>query len=278
MKNKFTTWLKYIGYGLGGVLILLVIIGMNVDAPQEEALVVPVNEVTGKSEVSPLAPNSVQSPVAVEQLGTYKVVRVVDGDTFSIDKDGVNTTLRLIGLDTPEVVDPRKPVQCFGREASDKAKAILSGQSVRIDLDKTQGEFDKYDRTLAYAFLADGTNFAEMMIREGYGHEYTYNLPYKYQTEFKMAEKFARENERGLWAPGVCEEEIQPAPAPAPTTTPTTTPTPSSGYACLSDTYNCTNFKTHGEAQAVYESCGGVSNDVHRLDADKDGEACESLP
>ena len=32
------------------------------------------------------------------------------------------------------------------------------------------------------------------------------------------------------------------------------------------------------EAQAVFEMCGGTANDVHRLDADKDGEACESLP
>jgi len=50
------------------------------------------------------------------------------------------------------------------------------------------------------------------------------------------------------------------------------------GYACSSNTYNCSDFKSHAEAQRVYESCGGVSNDTHRLDGNKDGQACESLP
>jgi micrococcal nuclease len=44
------------------------------------------------------------------------------------------------------------------------------------------------------------------MIAEGYGHEYTYDVPYKYQSEFKAAEDAARKGEKGLWAPGVCME------------------------------------------------------------------------
>jgi len=47
---------------------------------------------------------------------------------------------------------------------------------------------------------------------------------------------------------------------------------------CSYDTYNCSDFSTHGEAQTVYETCGGVSNDIHRLDGDNNGIACESLP
>ena len=54
--------------------------------------------------------------------------------------------------------------------------------------------------------------------------------------------------------------------------------TTKSGYTCSYNAYNCANFITHAQAQAVYEGCGGVSNDVHRLDRDKDGLACESLP
>jgi len=50
------------------------------------------------------------------------------------------------------------------------------------------------------------------------------------------------------------------------------------GYVCSSNTYNCDDFKTHDEAQYVFELCGGVGNDVHWLDGDKDGIACESLP
>lgn len=39
--------------------------------------------------------------------------------------------------------------------------------------------------------------------------------------------------------------------------------------------YNCDDFATQGEAQKVYEQCG---TDVSRLDGDKDGIVCESLP
>jgi len=281
---NFKKIIKYLGYVVGGVFALLVLIGI-LAGDTEEVANLEQNEVLSieqldavnteiKVETSLLAPNSVQNPVKEENLGTYKVIKVVDGDTFSVDLDGNIATIRVIGVDTPETVDPRKPVQCFGKQASDKAKTLLTGQNVRLELDTTQGKLDKYNRLLAYVFLADGTNFAEYMIREGYGHEYTYNLPYKYQIEFKAAEKYARENNKGLWAPGICEE----APVPV-KTVPTSTPVGNnSGYICSSNTYNCTDFKTHTEAQSAYEACGGVSNDIHKLDADHDGEACESLP
>src|SRR3990167_6162374 len=107
--------------------------------------------------------------VAQPAVDTYPVVRVVDGDTLAVEMNGKSVKVRLIGLDTPETVDPRKPVQCFGKEASAKAKELLTGKSIRLEKDASQGEYDKYGRLLAY----------------GYGHEYTYNLPYKYQKEFK---------------------------------------------------------------------------------------------
>lgn len=134
----------------------------------------------------------------------YSIVRVIDGDTVDVDINGQTERIRLIGLDTPETVDPRKPVQCFGKEASDKAKSILTGQKVKIETDPSQGLRDKYGRLLAYIFLPDGTLFNQTMIEEGYGHEYTYNLPYKYQTEFKASQVRVRELKKGLWADGVC--------------------------------------------------------------------------
>lgn len=143
--------------------------------------------------------------VEFEQTG-FKVVKVVDGDTIDVEIDGKIERLRLIGIDTPETVDPRKKVQCFGREASNKAKEMLLGRFVSLESDETQGERDKYKRLLRYVFLPDGTNFNLFMIAEGYAHEYTYDLPYKYQTDFKQAEKIARENNKGLWNPNVCPQ------------------------------------------------------------------------
>ncbi|MEI7620273.1 MAG: thermonuclease family protein [Candidatus Falkowbacteria bacterium] len=140
--------------------------------------------------------------------GFYEVVKVVDGDTITVIVDGKKIGIRMIGLDTPETVDPRKKVQCFGREASDKSKELLSGKKVRLESDDTQGDKDKYDRLLRYVFLEDGTLFNKWMIENGFGFEYTYDSnPYKYQFDFQAAENLARENNRGLWASTACNGE-----------------------------------------------------------------------
>jgi hypothetical protein len=52
----------------------------------------------------------------------------------------------------------------------------------------------------------------------------------------------------------------------------------SAAYQCGSNAYNCGDFRTQFEAQAAYRACGGRRNDVHRLDEDRDGFACERLP
>jgi endonuclease YncB( thermonuclease family) len=103
---------------------------------------------------------SVQSPAAV--------MRVVDGDTVDVQlEDGHTERVRLIGIDTPKVVDPRKPVQCFGREASAHAHELLDGQTVGVELDGSQGQRDVFGRLLAYVWLPDGRNFGEVMIDPG---------------------------------------------------------------------------------------------------------------
>ncbi|OGZ18132.1 MAG: hypothetical protein A2494_00450 [Candidatus Lloydbacteria bacterium RIFOXYC12_FULL_46_25] len=140
---------------------------------------------------------------SVQQVPYYEVLRVVDGDTIDIALHG-KTRVRLIGINTPEIVDPRRPVQCFGKEASAKAKELLLGKSITLEFDPSQDKYDKYGRLLAYVHLQDGTFFNEQMIRDGYAYEYTYRLPYKYQEEFKRAEYEAKSAKMGLWADGVC--------------------------------------------------------------------------
>lgn len=132
------------------------------------------------------------------------VTRVVDGDTIIVQIDGASEKVRLIGVDTPETVDPRKPVQCFGKEASNFTKTLLLNKQIVLETDPSQGDRDKYGRLLRYVFLNDGTLVNQKIITDGYGHEYTYRIPYKYQTEFKNAERSARESQKGLWGQGVC--------------------------------------------------------------------------
>lgn len=116
----------------------------------------------GKKSAAPQG-NPNPSPTATETASSssdrtaYPVVDVVDGDTVKVRIGDKTETLRLIGIDTPETVDPRKEVKCYGREASDRAKAMLNGKSVYLESDPTQGERDKYNRLLRYVYLEDGT-------------------------------------------------------------------------------------------------------------------------
>ena len=127
-------------------------------------------------------------------------VRVVDGDTIELDGKEI---VRLIGVDTPETKDPRKPVQYYGQEAYEFTKNLVEGKKVRLEYD--QDRTDKYDRTLAYVFLEDGTFVNAEIILQGYGHADT-EFPCKYLEEFRLFEKQARESEIGMWA---AREEIQ---------------------------------------------------------------------
>ncbi len=140
--------------------------------------------------------------------GPFPVTKVVDGDTIWVDNGGQREKVRLIGMDTPEVADPRKPVQCFGREASARAEEILGGQSVYLETDPSQDAVDKYGRTLAYVWVDGRDLFNLDMIANGYAHEYTYDLPYRYQDVFKAAERDARANNRGLWSPSACPSDL----------------------------------------------------------------------
>lgn len=133
-----------------------------------------------------------------------KVIKIIDGDTLEVYHDNKIEKIRMIGLNTPESVDPRRGLECYGIESSDRLKNLLEGKIVKLEEDETQGSLDKYGRALRYIFL-DGININQKMIEEGYGFEYTYKKPYKYQKEFKQSQKIAEENNVGLWNEKNCQ-------------------------------------------------------------------------
>jgi micrococcal nuclease len=141
-----------------------------------------------KRQVGP--PERAPQPVAQQRL----CVRVIDGDTIELDG---GERVRLIGVDTPETVDPRRPVQYFGKEASAFTRRMVEGKDVRLEQD--QETRDRYGRTLAYVYLQDGTLLNGEIIRQGYGHAYT-RFPFRYEQQFVELEREARENGSGLWA------------------------------------------------------------------------------
>jgi len=152
-------------------------------------------------------PKQTLTPKTIYQDGElYKVQRVIDGDTIIIEFNGVNTTIRLIGIDTPEIKSSKQKIECFGEEAFNEVKKILSGKRIALEQDPSQGNLDKYGRMLAYVFLDNGIFLNKYMIQQGFAYEYTYNLLYKYQSEFKEVQKIAKEKKRGLWADNACEK------------------------------------------------------------------------
>lgn len=126
------------------------------------------------------------------------VTKVVDGDTFWVeDEHGERLKVRLIGVDTPETVHPNKPVEYFGREASDYAKMLLKGNRVRLEYDVA--ETDRYGRKLAYVYLEDGTFLNAKLIEEGYARVMTVPPNVSHSEEFLELQRKAREESRGLW-------------------------------------------------------------------------------
>ena len=136
-------------------------------------------------------------PTAVK--GPFPVTRVVDGDTVRVLIEGQDTAVRLIGIDTPETVAPNHPVECAGPEASVYAEQLMSGEDVFLEVDASQGTYDKYNRILAYVWLEGDLMVNLAMIDAGLAEEYTYDDPYTYQRLFQQAEQEANEDLRGLW-------------------------------------------------------------------------------
>lgn len=136
-----------------------------------------------------------------QDVSSYRVVKVIDGDTIDININNEIVRIRLIGLDSPEM----SHLECYAQEATNKAKEILLNKDVMLEADPSQGEIDKYNRLLRYVFFQDGTDYNKWMIQNGFAYEYTYNKPYKYQADYKIAQQYAKSNKLGLWKPGVCD-------------------------------------------------------------------------
>ena len=178
-----------------GVTAALLLGWLNISFWQEEPS---SNLETAAISVEPVpAPAPLDTPASSDFV--WLVTKVVDGDTIWVEGEGKRLKVRLIGVDTPETVHPTKEVECYGPESSDFATDILAGTQVAIVTDASQGEVDKYGRTLAYVFLPEGQLFQELLVSGGYAFEYTFDQPYKYRDLLTEAEGQARLNGAGLW-------------------------------------------------------------------------------
>lgn len=132
--------------------------------------------------------------VKTEYGHAIKVARVIDGDTVEL----VNgDRLRYIGIDTPEEVDPRKPIQCFAEEAAAENKSLVEGKSIIFYKDVSSR--DKYGRWLGFVYLSDGSFVNMALVQKGFAFSYPYKPDISQAREFEKAETEARFAGRGLW-------------------------------------------------------------------------------
>jgi micrococcal nuclease len=218
----------------------------------------PLPTVTPTPTPTTLPPAPCPSPpgtTLISPLVQAQVVRVIDGDTIEVSIGGKIYKVRYIGIDTPETGEWMAP------EATAMNKKLVGGEVV--GLEKDVSETDRYGRLLRYVWVGDLMVNAELLWL-GCAQVSTYPPDVKYVDCFLRLQREAREVGRmcGL------------TPTSSPSVSPSSTP-----CDCSGDIYNCPDFGTHAEAQVCYEYCKSLGRgDIHRLDGDNDGVACESLP
>jgi micrococcal nuclease len=216
------------------------------------------------------------SPALAQSSQTVTIERVVDGDTIEVNPAvGGTQDVRLLGVDTPETVDPNEPVEPYGPEASAFTKQQLEGESVALIFD--QEKTDQYGRALAYVRISgQGETFNETLLSQGYAQLYVVPPNDRYEVTFSRAQDQARQAQRGIW--GLPKEQQceladrgngigEGSPGCQGRTT-TLVPDPSVDK-------DCGDFRSQAKAQAELDR---DPSDPNNLDADGDGVACETYP
>jgi micrococcal nuclease len=142
------------------------------------------------------------------------VTAVIDGDTIEVLVTGrargpgagraaVGRTydVRLLGVDTPESVDPNAPVECFGPEASAAADALLAGAEIKLVRDVE--EEDRYGRLLRFVYVSDEMVNARL-VANGYARAYPYPPNLRHAALFESLQQWAKSRDLGLWADAAC--------------------------------------------------------------------------
>lgn len=145
-------------------------------------------------------PAKLQNAQFVQEGIYYEVEKIVDGDTFWLtDGKGKKEKVRFIGIDAPETRNTRNKTKSpFGKVAKLYVELQLKGKKVRVEFDVQRT--DRYQRTLAYIYLPDGSMLNEMIVSAGYAVATSYPPNVKYQNRLLRAERTARQHKKGMWA------------------------------------------------------------------------------
>jgi micrococcal nuclease len=247
----------------GAMIVLFVLFGVVFgNKPSEKAGIITRQPAANNPEflaTSKLVANTIELSSKIKQeailkskqvdLETYLVSRVIDGDTIEIEG---GQKVRYIGIDTPETVDPRKPVQCFGAEAKKRNEELVKGKYVRLEKDVS--DKDKYGRLVRYVYTG-GVFVNLVLVEEGFAFSYTYPPDVKYQNQFLKAERQAHEQNNGLW--GACPTFLSTL-IPVSTPIQTFPPVSTTGTTCT--------IKGNITTEKIYHLQGCESYDKTKID------------
>lgn len=161
----------------------------------------------------PVQPSANDSSLSVGERIDVEVIRVVDGDTVDIRlPDGSTDTVRLQGIDTPEVEAESQPGEYEGVPDTDAGQACLreagvdatesvqrhvAEGNVTIAVDPQTDRRGGYGRLLAYVYVGE-TNLNYELVATGRAR--VYDTDFSLREQFDAAEQRARDAGRGLWA------------------------------------------------------------------------------
>lgn len=132
--------------------------------------------------------------------------RCIDGDTARFITQNGSESTRFLALDTPETVHPNRPVELYGKEASEfTCNKLTNADIIRLEFDDNSDIYDRYDRLLAWVFV-DDVLLQELIVKEGYGEVAYLFGDYKYTDVLLEAEEYAKANQLNIWSD--YEEEV----------------------------------------------------------------------
>ncbi len=218
-----------------------------------------------------------------------RVVDALAGDTIMVGIAGKTYVICYAGIDAPD------PATGIGSRAIQANRRFVKAKTVYLEKDAS--EADQSGCLVRHVFLEDGTFVGAKLVYFGYAVVRADYPNTRYRGALLKMQQWAKEAEFGLWNPGPVPSSLPgPAAAPAAVLAPSAAPQPPSPAKpvppsqppttavcdCSNDSYNCPgtsdDFSTRAEAQACYEYCISLGRgDIHRLDGDNDGIACESL-
>lgn len=199
-----------------------------------------------------------------------EVVHVADGDTITVLRGSEKVRIRLYGIDTPE------STQWYGQNAKDFLSAQILGKTVQIE----QVNIDRYGRVVGLVSVGDLV-INRHLVEYGYAWVYHQYCKRPFCSQWKELETKAREGKKGLWRNPNVVPPWEYRKSKRSESEPRAKKTEVSGLDCLcsDNLYNCSDFKTQVQAQACFEKCmKETGKDIHKLDGDRNGLACESLP